>query len=122
MTPKWPVLEPEASQSFLSMLKESWYILSLSREELNNLQWSGVFHETLTDNLTKSFDLLNQAKQISPVWKALDFQDRFEQNKVNINKKFRTPIHPSPERLTAECEKIFTYSFVPTTKPSSDKR
>ena len=119
MTPKWPV--PDPSQGFWDTLfgrhslKQSWHTLSLSRKELNNLQWSGMFHESLVD-LTKSFDLLNQAMENSSVPKQLEFQNHFEQHRVKVNKALRTPIHPRPERLTKECEKIFADSFIPAVK------
>ena len=114
------LLVPKDSQSTRTNMKRMkfWTILPfLSPETSYEIQSSGLFAESMT-SLTYSFELLNLVKHSSSIREELEFQNRFEKYISFISKKLEIPIHPYPERLTQECSRVFSNSFISATKQS----
>ena len=117
-TPILPV--PNDSQSIRTNMKRMkfWTILPFLSPEISyEIQASGIFAKSMI-LLTQSFELLNLVKQSSLIREELEFQNRFEKYISFISKKLEVPIHPYPERLTQECSRVFSNSFISVTKKS----
>ena len=110
-----PILSvPRDSQSILTDRNRMkfWSVLPfLSPKTSYEIQSSGMFAELMV-LLTQSLELLNRAKRSSSMLEELEFQSRFEKHIIFISKKLEIPIHPYPERLTQECERVFSNSFI----------
>ena len=115
LKPKLP--GPKDFQSAVGMEQIKFWLLSpfLPPEKVDNIQFSGMFAESMT-LLTQSLKLLNQVKQNSDPVSKLEFQNRFEEHIIEINKKLGAPIYPFPERMTQQCERVFSDSFTPANK------